>query len=147
LHQERYKYQKIEIRKTGTVFVNLMRGNNADFKNIAMRKQKTETVVLTKGDQDVQLDYAELRKAVLVLRAVNHKLRQRIISLLEENNSMNVTDIFIKLRLEQSVASQHLAILRRAGIVYTERSGKFIHYHLNKDRLMQISRLVEELLA
>ncbi len=112
-----------------------------------MRKQKTETVVLTKGDQDVQLDYAELRKAVLVLRAVNHKLRQRIISLLEENNSMNVTDIFIKLRLEQSVASQHLAILRRAGIVYTERSGKFIHYHLNKDRLMQISRLVEELLA
>lgn len=125
----------------------LKRGNNADFKNIAMRKQKTETVVLTKGDQDVQLDYAELRKAVLVLRAVNHKLRQRIISLLEENNSMNVTDIFIKLRLEQSVASQHLAILRRAGIVYTERSGKFIHYHLNKDRLMQISRLVEELLA
>lgn len=125
----------------------LKRGNDADFKNIAMRKQKTETVVLTKGDQDVQLDYAELRKAVLVLRAVNHKLRQRIISLLEENNSMNVTDIFIKLRLEQSVASQHLAILRRAGIVYTERNGKFIHYHLNKDRLMQISRLVEELLA
>lgn len=147
LRQERYKYQKIEISKTGTVFVKLKRGNDADFKNIAMRKQKTETVVLTKGDQDVQLDYAELRKAVLVMRAVNHKLRQRIISLLEENNSMNVTDIFIKLRLEQSVASQHLAILRRAGIVYTERNGKFIHYHLNKDRLMQISRLVEELLA
>ncbi len=112
-----------------------------------MRKQKTETVVLRKGHNDVQLDYAELRKAVLVLRAVNHKLRQRIISLLEEYDSMNVTDIFIKLRLEQSVASQHLAILRRAGIVYTERHGKFIHYHLNKDRLLQISRLVEELLA
>ncbi|MCH2084732.1 MAG: metalloregulator ArsR/SmtB family transcription factor [Saprospiraceae bacterium] len=112
-----------------------------------MRKQKNETVTLKKGDNDIQLDYAELRKAVLVLRAVNHKLRQRIIDLLEENDSMTVTDIYIKLRLEQSVASQHLAILRRAGVVITEREGKFINYSLDKNRLAQISKLVEELAA
>jgi len=110
-----------------------------------MKKQKNETVTLKKGGQDIQLDYSDLRKAVLVLRAVNHKLRQRIIDLLEENDSMTVTDIYIKLRLEQSVASQHLAILRRAGVVLTERQGKFIYYSLDKDRLAQISRLVEEL--
>ncbi|MCB0557573.1 MAG: helix-turn-helix transcriptional regulator [Lewinellaceae bacterium] len=110
-----------------------------------MRKQKNETVILKKGDGDIKLDYAELRKAVLVLRAVNHKLRQRVIDLLEENDSMTVTDIYIKLRLEQSVASQHLAILRRAGVVDTERQGKFINYSLNRDRLAQISRLVDEL--
>ena len=34
-------------------------------KNIDMRKQKNETVVLKKGNNDIQLDYAELRKAVL----------------------------------------------------------------------------------
>ena len=110
-----------------------------------MRKQKTESITLTQGEKDLQLDYAELRKAVLVLRAVNHKLRQRIIDLLEENDQMTVTDIYIKLRLEQSVASQHLAILRRAGIVITERQGKFINYSLNKERLAQISQLVEDL--
>lgn len=110
-----------------------------------MRKQKNESVTLKKGQEDIQLDYAELRKAVLVLRAINHKLRQRIIDLLEENESMTVTDIYIKLRLEQSVASQHLAILRRAGVVNTERQGKFIHYSLNKERLGQISQLIEEL--
>lgn len=97
------------------------------------------------GKKDILLNYAELRKAVLVLRAVNHKLRQRIISLLEENNEMTVTDIYIKLRLEQSVASQHLAILRRAGVVSTERQGKYIYYSLDKERLKQINRLVEEL--
>ena len=32
-----------------------------------MRKQKNETVILKKGKNDIQLDYAELRKAVLVL--------------------------------------------------------------------------------
>jgi len=112
-----------------------------------MRKQKNETVILKKGKKDIQLDYAELRKAVLVLRAVNHKLRQRIIDLLEENQKMTVTDIYIKLRLEQSVASQHLAILRRAGVVATDRQGKFIYYSLDQNRLNQISRLVEELAA
>lgn len=110
-----------------------------------MRKSKGETVVLNDGQQDVQLDYAELRKAVLVLRAVNHKLRQRMIDLLEENQRMTVTDIYIKLRLEQSVASQHLAILRKAGVVKTERQGKYIFYSLDNERLGQISRLVEEL--
>lgn len=93
----------------------------------------------------MHLDYTALRKAVLVLRAVNHKLRQRIIDLLEEGDNMTVTDIYIKLRLEQSVASQHLAILRRSGVVVTDRQGKFIYYSLDKNRLAQISRLVEEL--
>ena len=110
-----------------------------------MRKPKNENVTLKKGKSEIHLDYADLRKAVLVLRAVNHKLRQRVIDLLEDHDSMTVTDIYIKLRLEQSVASQHLAILRRAGVVITEREGKFIYYSLDRDRLAQISRLVEEL--
>jgi len=110
-----------------------------------MRNKKNETVTLKKGSGGIRLDYADLRKAVLVLRAVNHKLRQRIIDLLEESRTMTVTDIYIKLRLEQSVASQHLAILRRAGVVITERQGKFIYYSLDTDRLDQISKLVEDL--
>jgi len=100
---------------------------------------------LKKGTTEVRLDYAELRKAVLVLRAVNHSLRQKMIDLLEENGKMTVTEIYIKLRLEQSVASQHLAILRRSGVVATERHGKFIFYTIDQERLTQISSLVEEL--
>ncbi len=110
-----------------------------------MGKLKNEIVVLKKGKKDIQLDYTELRKAVLVLRAVNHKLRQQIIDLLEENQQMTVTELYVKLRLEQSVASQHLAILRRAGVVATSRQGKFIFYSVDKERLSQIQRLVEEL--
>lgn len=112
-----------------------------------MRNDKNETVTLKKGLKEVKLDYADLRKAVLVLRAVNHKLRQRIIDLLEESDTMTVTDIYIKLRLEQSVASQHLAILRRAGVVITDRQGKFIYYSLDPARLEQISKLVEDLVG
>jgi DNA-binding transcriptional ArsR family regulator len=112
-----------------------------------MKKAKSEAVALKRGQQNVLLEYNELRLAVLVLRAVNHKLRQKIIDLLDEHKRMTVTDIYVKLRLEQSVASQHLAILRKAGVVITERQGKFIYYGLDKTRLSQISQIVEDLAA
>ena len=91
------------------------------------------------------VDYAELHKAVLVLRALNHKLRQKMLDLIEQNGRLTVSEIYIKLRMEQSVASQHLAILRRAGVVRTERDGKFIFYSLDTKRLKQISELAVEL--
>ncbi len=112
-----------------------------------MKKSKAETITLKGGKKEVLLDYSELRKGVLVLRSVNHKLRQAIIDLLEETDRMSVTDLFIRLRLEQSVASQHLAILRKSGVVITERDGKFIYYSLNRERLRQIAQMVEDILT
>ena len=109
-----------------------------------MGKAKPDTAIF-RGAEGAPLDYGDLRKAVLVLRAVNHDLRQQIIALLLEKERMTVTDIYIKLRLEQSVASQHLAILRRANVVSTAREGKYIYYSINPDRLGQISRLVKDL--
>lgn len=97
------------------------------------------------GNETVKLDYVAVKSAAMTLRAINHKLRQQIVRLLEENKRMNVTDIYVKLRLEQSVASQHLAILRRANIVRTERQGKFIHYSLNEKRIADIARFVNNL--
>ena len=89
-------------------------------------------------------DYSELRQAVLVLRSVNHKLRQTIVDLIDsENQELTVTDIYVKLRLEQTVASQHLAILRRAGVIITNRRGKYIYYSLNKERIKQIGEGVK----
>ena len=106
---------------------------------------------------ELKIDFQVLRKSVLVLRAVNHKLRHEMIRLIHREGKMTVTDLYVKLRLEQSVASQHLALLRRAGVVTTSRDGKFIYYSVNTDRLQEvnysvahermdeISRLLEEL--
>jgi DNA-binding transcriptional ArsR family regulator len=94
---------------------------------------------------ELNIDYQVLRKAVLVLRAVNHKLRQEMIRLLNQEGRMTVTELYVKLRLEQSVASQHLALLRRAGVVVTSRDGKFIYYSVDHERLDEISRLLHEL--
>ena len=95
----------------------------------------------------IYLDFHALKKAALVLRALNHKLRQQLLKLIEEEKKITVTEIYVRLRLEQSVASQHLAILRKAGIVNTERDGKFIFYTVNYKRIDEISNFVKELVG
>ena len=110
-----------------------------------MAKSKTEVFTLKNGKQEIKLIYPELRRVVLIIRAISHDLRKKIIDLLRENETMNVTDIYV--RIEQSVASQHLAILRKAGIVLTQRKGKFIYYTLNNERLSEVSILVDQLAA
>jgi ArsR family transcriptional regulator, virulence genes transcriptional regulator len=115
--------------------------------DLSTTKERTSMIMQTQTMQmPVKIDYLNVKKAALVLRALNHKLRQQMIKMLEENNKMTVTDLYIQLRLEQSVASQHLAILRRAGIVKTERDGKYIYYRVNEDRVSQINHIVDSLL-
>ncbi|HRI24130.1 MAG TPA: metalloregulator ArsR/SmtB family transcription factor, partial [Ferruginibacter sp.] len=66
---------------------------------------------------------------------------------IEDEKRITVTEIYVRLRLEQSVASQHLAILRKAGIVTTERDGKFIYYMVNYKRIDEISQFVKNLVG
>ncbi len=94
----------------------------------------------------IKLNYNEVKKSALVLRAINHKLRQRIMELVAEQPNITVTEIYVQLRLEQSVASQHLAILRKAGVLRTNRNGKFINYSVDNDRIDQLNDIVKTIL-
>lgn len=99
------------------------------------------------GGAPLNIDLLNLKKAALILRAVNHKLRQQILKMIDEHGKMTVTELYVNLRLEQSVTSQHLAILRKAGFVKTTRDGKFIHYSVNASRIEDLNRFVNQLLS
>lgn len=101
---------------------------------------------ISDSGNSLKVDLLNVKKASLILRAINHKLRQQILKLIDESNKITVTEIYVKLRLEQSVASQHLAILRKAGFVKTERNGKFIYYTVNTSRIEELNQFVETLL-
>ncbi|MER3470948.1 MAG: transcriptional regulator [Chitinophagaceae bacterium] len=94
---------------------------------------------------ELKIDVVQLKKVALIFRAINHKLRQQMMRLIHQHAKITVTEIYVKLRLEQSVASQHLAILRKAGLVNTTRDGKFIYYSVNQDRLDQLHKVTNEL--
>ena len=106
----------------------------------------TTQVSGTTNNEALMLDVLKLKKAALILRAVNHPLRQQLLKLLHSQGRMTVTEVYVKLRLEQSVASQHLAILRKAGFVATERDGKFIFYSVNYQRLNEVHQFSTDLL-
>jgi DNA-binding transcriptional ArsR family regulator len=94
-----------------------------------------------------EVNYYNIMKSSLVLRALNHKLREQIIAIIQESKKLTVTQLYVKMRLEQSVISQHLAILRKAGIVSTERDGKFIYYSINFARLADINKFAKDLVG
>jgi DNA-binding transcriptional ArsR family regulator len=96
-------------------------------------------------ENELHIETIELKKAALIFRAINHPLRQQMMHIMHNNGSLTVTEIYVKLRLEQSVASQHLAILRRAGFVKTSREGKRIFYSVNHDRLQQVHEVAHSL--
>jgi DNA-binding transcriptional ArsR family regulator len=116
---------------------------------IATQSQESPITASSKisTESSINVDYHSLKKAALVLRALNHKLRQQLLKLIEDEKKITVTEIYVRLRLEQSVASQHLAILRKAGIVITQRDGKFIYYSVNYKRIEEIDTFVKQLVG
>lgn len=87
-----------------------------------------------------EFDQPTLEKASELLRAVAHQLRLNIIKLLDAKGEINVNEIFTSLKLEQSITSQHLKILRAADVVNTRRDGKMIYYSLNYDTISAVEK-------
>lgn len=96
-------------------------------------------------ENQLQLHTDVFEKGSTILRAINHPLRQKIMKLIHQNGKMAVTDIYVKMKLEQSVASQHLSILRKEGFVISERDQRFIFYSLNYQRINEVQVKTKEL--
>jgi ArsR family transcriptional regulator len=50
--------------------------------------------------------------------------------------SLNVSELTAELGIPQPTTSRHLKVLRERGLVYTERQGTVITYHLADDRVI-----------
>ncbi|MEA3251821.1 MAG: metalloregulator ArsR/SmtB family transcription factor [Pseudomonadota bacterium] len=64
-----------------------------------------------------------------LLKAVANENRLRILCLLD-SGELSVSELNARLSLSQSALSQHLAILRRVGLVTTRRASQTIYYSL-----------------
>ena len=93
------------------------------------------------------LDGLRLKKGALVLRALKNELRQKMLLLIHQKKRITVTEIYMTLKIEQSVASQQLAILRQACFVKTQREGKQVYYAINYDRLYSVSETIAKMVG
>lgn len=97
-------------------------------------------------ETDLNIDSFLLKKAVVMLRALNHERRQEMLRLLHREGPLPVTALHHRMGLEQSLASQHLAILRQAGLVVTQREGNQVFYSVNYKRLHEVQAQATALL-
>ena len=90
--------------------------------------------------ENFEFNTERIEKAAELLKAVAHHLRLKIIKLIHEKKEVNVNIIYNTLKIEQSITSQHLKVLRGVDVVHTRRDGKKIYYSLNYERLDAMNR-------
>lgn len=82
----------------------------------------------------------------LVLKAIADESRMKIMTLLLRHNYC-VRALARKLEISEAAVSQHLKVLREAGLLVGEKKGYFMHYDVNRDILHELSKNMDELAA
>jgi ArsR family transcriptional regulator, virulence genes transcriptional regulator len=100
-------------------------------------------VINNYDEKTTELNTLQNKKALYILRAINHLLRLEIIKLINEKKQITVTEIYTHLKISQAVASQHLAILRKAGFVCTKKESKFVYYMLSYHFINHFSKTID----
>ncbi|AZM76478.1 ArsR family transcriptional regulator [Streptomyces sp. KPB2] len=83
-------------------------------------------------------------------RMLGHPVRIRVLELLQDG-PMPVRQLLAAIEVEPSALSQHLAVLRRSGIVRSEREGSTVVYELAggdvADLMRAARRIITQVLA
>ena len=96
----------------------------------------------------------DIEELATIFKALSDPTRLRLVKLLGDQPAgecpgecnghgfLCVNALADRLGVTQSAVSQHLRILRQAGLVYGERRGPFVHYTLDADGLEQYKTLL-----
>lgn len=101
-----------------------------------MKPHVSATQALTEQQTDAHRELAEACKAL------GHPVRIRILQYLKKASRCVCGEIVEILPLAQSTVSQHLKVLKEAGLVVGEIDGPFTCYCLDKKKLARLKKLV-----
>ncbi len=91
--------------------------------------------------QDMEKNSAQ---AVMLLKAMANERRLQILCILH-NQELSVGELCAKLELSQSALSQHLAWLRRDGLVNTRKEAQTVYYTLSSEEVKAMIELLHTL--
>lgn len=82
------------------------------------------------------------------LKALASETRQRLMLLFAGGAELTVGEIAAQAGIGQSTASEQLALLRRGGLLRSEREGKQVRYRADRDAIAaQLDRLQAYLIS
>jgi ArsR family transcriptional regulator len=79
-------------------------------------------------------------------RTLGHPLRLRVIGLLKDGEK-TVGQLQAELGIDSSGASQHLAAMRRAGILEARKEGTSVHYSVRDPRVFQVMESARQVIG
>jgi len=81
-----------------------------------------------------------------IFKALADANRRKILKLLSKKDSMSAGEIADRFTISKPAVSDHLKILRNAGLIYAEKQGQFILYQLNATIMQEITTLLFDFL-
>lgn len=87
---------------------------------------------------------AHSQDAADLLKQLSNKHRLMILCILGEEE-MSVGDLNERIALSQSALSQHLANLRRAGLVSTRKQSQTVYYRLQGDKALRVIQVLQSI--
>jgi DNA-binding transcriptional ArsR family regulator len=95
----------------------------------------------------------EIEELAEIFKALSDPTRLRLVKLLSEcspgecEGALCVNALAHRVGVTQSAVSQHLRVLRQAGLVRGVRRGPFVHYSLAQDGLEKYKAALRETLG
>jgi len=86
------------------------------------------------------MDYQRLSE---IMKALSHPTRLQIVEYLVEGEKC-VKDIWEELGIPQPTASQHINVLKNAGIICYKKEGVRTCYRIKDDRVVKILNILKE---
>lgn len=78
-----------------------------------------------------------------IAKALGHPMRVRLLRLLAERRSCQCSELVAELLISQATVSEHLKVLKEAGLVRGEVDGLRVCYCGSTERLERFSELLE----
>lgn len=94
------------------------------------------------GAGEMTIEY--LDRVSRMLKLIAHPHRLKVVEALEEWDEAPVHRLMERVRLPQAPMSQHLTLMRRAGILDARRRGREMWYALSDRRCLGILHCIRE---
>jgi len=74
--------------------------------------------------------------------ALGDEQRQRILLTFKPGEKLNISEIVAASTLSRTAVSHHLKLLRNAGALESEKTGKEVYFWINKKNILQLLQRV-----
>ena len=81
-----------------------------------------------------------------MLKVLSVETRVRMVQFLE-GRALCVNALAARLDVTQGAVSQHLRVMRDAGLVVAEKRGYFVHYRVNGETMRSWRKAIDDLLV